>query len=346
MGLLPCSGDEHRLTAKVALFHLGCWLQDHAYRFVTVTPATHARILSRAPAREGYSLQDIFGWNMPFRPQSLPQPALGLLEEAQAITNSGGLLRSKIRFSTLGDTLYLHSAYPTVEEYAVFFGPDTYRFVALIEQILSALEFPEAGCIVDMGCGTGAGGIAAAKLLQQYSPRLILSDINPAATAYAEINAALAGITRADFRQGDLFQYIPERADVIVANPPYLFDPQQRIYRHGGGQLGCALSLRIVNEALNRLAPGGTLILYTGAPVVAGQDILRDALQATLLQPDIPYAYREIDPDVFGEEMENPVYAHVDRIAAVSLVIEAGEKIRTRLSNKNSVLQQPSAGLS
>ena len=32
--------------------------------------------------------------------------------------------------------------------------------------------------------------------------------------------------------------------------------------------------------------------------------------------------YREIDPDVFGEELETPAYADVDRIALVAAVMD------------------------
>ena len=32
--------------------------------------------------------------------------------------------------------------------------------------------------------------------------------------------------------------------------------------------------------------------------------------------------YREIDPDVFGEELENPAYQEVDRIALIAAVFE------------------------
>jgi hypothetical protein len=35
------------------------------------------------------------------------------------------------------------------------------------------------------------------------------------------------------------------------------------------------------------------------------------------------YTYAEIDPDVFGEELESGVYARADRIAAVLLTVAA-----------------------
>jgi release factor glutamine methyltransferase len=51
-----------------ALQSLAGWLCEEGYRFITVTPATHARVLARdvRPARD---LRDVFGWSRPFRPQ-------------------------------------------------------------------------------------------------------------------------------------------------------------------------------------------------------------------------------------------------------------------------------------
>ena len=75
-----------------------------------------------------------------------------------------------------------------------------------------------------------------------------------------------------------------------------------------------------MREALARLTPGGTLILYTGAPVVAGVDKFREAIASVISDNVIDVSYEEIDPDVFGEELENVAYSGVDRIAAVALV--------------------------
>jgi hypothetical protein len=33
------------------------------------------------------------------------------------------------------------------------------------------------------------------------------------------------------------------------------------------------------------------------------------------------WSYAEVDPDVFGEELETPAYADADRIAAVVLTV-------------------------
>ena len=310
------------MSGQDSLYHLGVWLRESGYRFITVTPATHARVIARSAGRLANSFEDVFGWNMPFQPQLLPPSALAMLDAAQALEHNAGALRSLVRFSSLGDALYVHSAYPTADENAVFFGPDTYRFASLIRRTLAARPQARINCIADIGCGSGAGGITAAQLLNQQSPALILADINPAALHFAQINAALAAMPRVNLLQSDLFQNILEPVDLIVANPPYLLDADARIYRHGGGKLGSGLSTRIVLEGLPRLAVGGTLILYTGVPVVDGCDVFRQALEPALNSAGVDYEYAEIDPDVFGEELENPAYAQVDRIAAVSLVID------------------------
>jgi methylase of polypeptide subunit release factors len=122
--------------------------------------------------------------------------------------------------------------------------------------------------------------------------------------------------------QGDLFAPLQGDFDLILANPPYLVDRSERAYRHGGGALGFALSERIVSEGAPRLAPGGRLVLYTGAPIVGGKDPFRAAAERLLAPCGWTVQYRELDPDVFGEELAEPAYAEVERIAAVALVVQ------------------------
>jgi release factor glutamine methyltransferase len=160
-------------------------------------------------------------------------------------------------------------------------------------------------------------------LLRNCSSQLLLTDINPLALQYAAINAAFAQVENVDLYCGDLFVPVPGPLDLILANPPYLLDADERTYRHGGGELGSGLSLRIVQEGLPRLAAGGMLILYTASPILAGgRDIFYEALNPILENTGLRYEYREIDPDVFGEELEKTGYRRVERIAVVSLVIQ------------------------
>ena len=95
----------------------------------------------------------------------------------------------------------------------------------------------------------------------------------------------------------------------------------RRAYRHGGGALGAQLSLRIVEQALYRLAPGGSLVLYTGVAMIDGIDPFLDAVAPRLESPMFGWTYHEIDPDVFGEELLTPGYQRVERIAVVALIV-------------------------
>jgi methylase of polypeptide subunit release factors len=288
------------------------------------------------------NLRDIFGWSMPFMPTTLSTELHALLAEAGLLSLDGLLLKSKVRVSSIDTDLFIHSAYPTTENASVFFGPDTYRFVRFVRAALRELQLnvtsitaglnsikhtprlvrPPAR-ILDMGCGSGAGGIAAARcLLQQDRPvDLTLSDINPLALRYAQANAALAQLP-VELIQSDVLSHVPGQFDLIIANPPYMYDEAQRSYRHGGDHMGRSLSVRMVLESLDRLHHGGIFLLYTGVAIIDGQDLLLEELRPWLNAFDGTWSYSEIDPDVFGEELEQPAYQKAERIAAVGLVIK------------------------
>ena len=300
---------------------LGRWLQDTGYRFVTPTPATHTRVNARPGAVRAKNLPDVFGWSRPFDAKLLPAAALGWLAEADLLDHCGELLRSRVRFSSLDEQLYAHSAFPTERPDAVFFGPDSYRFAALISNELALFPLARGARILDMGCGAGPGGIEAALAAQAAAPELMLADINPLALEHARANALLAALPRVSFAQSDLFDSVEGSFDLIVANPPYMVDAAARTYRDGGGPLGSNLSTRIVAEALPRLTPGGHLVLYTGVAMVDGNDLFLQSIKPLLAPGSWPFRYREIDPDVFGEELDTPAYAHAERIAAVALVV-------------------------
>jgi methylase of polypeptide subunit release factors len=223
--------------------------------------------------------------------------------------------KSSVRASTLHGELFLHSAFPTVLADAVFFGPDTYRFARTIKDKLGP-EPRRLRRVLDIGCGSGAGAIVVAK--NAVCDEVIMTDINTTACHLARLNAEAASVS-ATIVHGDLFADIAGELDLIVANPPYLNDPLQRAYRHGGGALGSALSIRIAEAAEDRLTPGGTLILYTGSPIVNGTDYFLRAIERSFGGCDLLWSYEEVDPDVFGEELETEAYSSVDRIAAVVL---------------------------
>ena len=295
-----------------ALRRLGEALRASGYAFVTPTPATHARVLGRDPARPAAGLRDVFGWNRPFDPAAVPPGMFELMEAAGVVQQDGPAWRSRVRFSTLGPNLFVHSAYPTTDPGSVFFGPDTYRFCAAVEAALA--DGRTVRRAVDVCSGAAPGAVTVARLRPEAE--VFGADINTHALALGDVNAALAGVAVANVRS-DLLDGLDGAFDLVVANPPYLNDPAGRAYRHGGGAHGESLSLRVLDAALNRLCHGGTLVLYTGVAIVDGVDAVLGTARTRLRGWD--WSYREIDPDVFGEELEQPAYAHVDRIAAVVL---------------------------
>jgi methylase of polypeptide subunit release factors len=301
-----------------ALINLGQLLKAQGYCFTTSTPLTHSRVLARQ--EPPVTLRGIFGWNQAFDRQQISREILNLLETAGALEQISGQYRSKVRFATIGELIFVHSSFPTTEQDAVFFGPDTYRFVRLLRSALQDLKAKSLRRVADIGAGSGAGGIVAAQILGPDT-QLVLGDINAKAIAFGKINLVLNNVPNGEAIHSDVLDGIEGHVDLIVANPPYLVDSDQRIYRHGGGAFGEALTCRIVEEGLERLVPGGRLVLYSGATITAGEDLLLKSLQPLLKLLGVHFVYEEIDPDVFGEELERPAYAGTDRIAAVGLTV-------------------------
>jgi methylase of polypeptide subunit release factors len=287
-------------------------LKARDYKFVAVTPATHASVLSRR-SRESPTLRDIFGWNMPFGTADLDLPLFRLLQRADVLEPSGDKFRSRIRVATLDGALFLHSSFPTDQPDSVFFGPDTYRFAQFVGRQLP--NIPRAQWIVDMGAGSGAGGILAAR--DSGCGRVSLVDVNPAALRLAAVNAAAAGIQVEAVQSGQL----PTGADLVLANPPYMMDSGHRAYRDGGALFGGAVALDWVEQALERVRPDGAILLYTGAAVVDGESPLAKAIEQACERARASLAIEHIDPDVFGYELAQPAYRDVERITVIGAVI-------------------------
>jgi len=299
-----------------ALLQLVGVVRDSGYRFVTVSPMTHQRVNTRPGNESAFSLAGVFGWSRPFSRQILPVGMFELMRRADALVEIGNEWKSKIRISTLDDELFVHSAYPTISGDSVFFGPDTYRFAIAVTAHLEARKTPIRRA-VDICCGAGPGAILIAKAVTDAE--VVMADINGAALRLARVNAALADVHNATPYLSNILSAVGGAFDLIVANPPYLVDPSLRAYRHGGGPLGARLSLAIVEAAIERLAPAGTLVLYTGAAVIKGADPFKEAAGFRLSAADLAWSYKEVDPDVFGEELETETYRSADRIAAVVL---------------------------
>ena len=310
---VPPTVARHR-----ALADLLAALRCRKYQFVTPTPTTHAIVIGRDSRRQGRSLTDILGWSLPFVRENVDPEVLAHLQRASALSpGADGLWRSTIRVSSLHNHLFIHSAFPTNAHDAVFFGPDSYRFADAITAELSRRGLGPAASICDIGTGSGVGAIVAGAAWTDAS--ITMTDINPKALEFARANAAAAGVTA----QGIVSYDLSDAAgafDLILANPPYIIDPAGRAYRHGGCAHGSEVALGMTRMALARLAPSGRFLLYSGSAIVSGEDRLRERLERLAHDAQCALSYREIDPDVFGEELIQPAYGDVDRIAVVAAV--------------------------
>ncbi len=126
------------------------------------------------------------------------------------------------------------------------------------ELLLEALDLGPCELILDLGCGYGAIGIAAARLSE--GGHVILTDVNERAVALARANVATNGATNAEVRRGDLYEPVAGLSfDHIVCNPPI--------------RAGRPVVDRIVTEAPEHLLDGGRLWLV--ARTKQGADSIR-----------------------------------------------------------------------
>ena len=299
-----------------ALVDLVGMVRGTGYHVTTVTPATHARVNARPGNAWARNLRDVLGWSRPFRDDLLPPELFAAMRRAQIVERGGSGWRPTIRLSSLDGELFVHSAYPPTATDAVFFGPDTIRFVGAVIDHLDSRTSPVRRA-VDIGCGSGAAGISIAK--RAPGAEVVLVDINAAALETARLNARLAGVSNIVTRASNLLDAVEGSFDLIVSNPPFMIDAGARTYRHGGGPLGAGLSLAVVEAAAARLAPNGTLVLFTGAAIVEGDDPFREAALGICRKAGLEASYREFDPDAYGEELDDPAYAEAERLALVVL---------------------------
>ncbi len=149
--------------------------------------------------------------------------------------------------------------------------PETELLAACAEEFLRARGVPAT--VVDVCTGTGC--IACALAVRVPGPRVMATDLSPAALELARENARALGAV-VEFRQADLLEGLGEgSADLVVSNPPYVasaecarlprtvreFEPRLAL---DGGPDGLALISRLVSEAARVLTSQGRLLLEIG----------------------------------------------------------------------------------
>ena len=136
---------------------------------------------------------------------------------------------------------------------------------------LAADKLPKGGAVLDLG--TGSGAIAVALAHARRDAQVTATDISEAALIVARKNAATHAVT-VQFIQGDWFDQVDGKFDLVISNPPYIaasdphllqgdlrFEPRTALTDEANGMMhiGC-----IIDGAASHLKPGGWLLLEHG----------------------------------------------------------------------------------
>jgi 16S rRNA G1207 methylase RsmC len=110
--------------------------------------------------------------------------------------------------------------------------------------LIEAMQLPDEGTVLDIGCGYGPVGIAAAT----SNPRLhvVMTDVNMRAVQLARKNIKINKVRNAEVRHGYLYEPVKDSAfDCVLSNPPV--------------SAGMETVLAIIQDAPAFLFCGGTL---------------------------------------------------------------------------------------
>lgn len=160
--------------------------------------------------------------------------------------------------------------------------------------------------VVDLGCGSGAIGLAVAAERRGTEVHLVDSSSDAAAVARANLaglGVAAAGVT---VHEGSWFEPLPAelagRVDVVVSNPPYVavddhlppevadWEPTRALI---AGPEGTEAVAEVVEGALLWLVPGGLLVVEIGE--TQGRAV-------TDLATGAGYVEVEVRPDLAGRD--------------------------------------------
>ncbi|MBA2468911.1 MAG: methyltransferase [Chloroflexia bacterium] len=149
---------------------------------------------------------------------------------------------------------------PLVTQAGVFAGAEVDAGTRLL---LDALPGDLPGNVLDIGCGAGAIGIAAA---MRGADSVEMTDVNLLAVQAANENIQNLGLTACRAYPGDVFSGCgDERYDLIASNPPF----------HRGKAIDFTVADRLIADAPAHLRPDGSLLIVANAFLAYGKRMER-----------------------------------------------------------------------
>ena len=263
-----------KLEKKPSLRCALAWAARHFSPVITDTPRLDAELL----------LAHCLGWNRA-RVYTYPEETLAADQQRH--------FETLVRRHSLGEPL----AYILGRQ--EFFGLDFFvdnrvliprpETELLVEEAIAWLQVRESNrqhlTVADIGTGSGAIAIS----LAMACPRLNIYALDTSAGALqvAARNTEHHGLTdQVKLLHGDLLEPLPEKADLIAANLPYVseaemaqlpphiarFEPRLAL---AGGLDGLAVIERLLSLAQNHLQPAGLILLEIG--IAQGEQALNRA---------------------------------------------------------------------
>ena len=187
----------------------------------------------------------------------------------------------------------------------------------LVEQTLFlALMHMEAGELVIAEPGTGCGAISANLAIHLPMARIYATELYPEALKVAQYNITKHNVAdRVTLLEGDLLEPIPEPADIIVANLPYIssdaipgLHPEVRwepVEALDGGPDGLDIIRRLLHQAQDKLTQSGVIVLEIDPHQVPALETLAQELfpSATIsTEEDMAHLDRMFILDLRGRE--------------------------------------------
>ncbi len=152
-----------------------------------------------------------------------------------------------------------------------------------------------------------AGTAPAALLASRTAKNTWAADIAERSIEFAKFNAALNGIHNVNFALGDLYQPVEGRKfDRIAAHPPYVPVLKTAEIFYGGGEVGEAITQRIIEGLPAHLKPGGRFYCRTMGTDRPGQNFetrVREWLGTSQSEFDVAFfTLQALEPRQFALE--------------------------------------------